>query len=158
MIYQKDELNHWVEQGKVEPPRNRDFEYFDTHDGQYINLPPNGAELSVLFKFLSFRNVSHVEDVKKSIKQRIVRIKFTDEPHLLMEQNSKIGKVLQQIDVTVKPLSPPIDGTYRFQEPENSYFTIVVPHHLVLSKEYVAEVSNAKANVTLAADTNQISL
>lgn len=60
--------------------------------------------------------------------------------------------------MTIKPYSPPIDATFRFMEPENSYFTIFIPHHLTLNKDYKAEVSNTRANINLDVGKNQISI
>ena len=68
----------------------------------------------MLYKFLSFRSVTHIADHEHSIKERVVRIKVANEPHEAMAKNPKVGKILQTIDVNIKPYSPPIDATYRF--------------------------------------------
>ena len=76
LVYSANEMEHWAKQGKFNnPPRSYDF---ITQTDTVILQPDQKCEL--LFKFQTFREVSHALDIPSSsevIRQRNVRIVLT---------------------------------------------------------------------------------
>ena len=81
-----------------------------------------GEKLDALFKFLTFREVSHNVNTAASpdiVKQRNVKIT------ILLNRS-----VYNSYEINMMPLFPPIDHVFRYFEPENSYFRVRIPPFL----------------------------
>ena len=108
------EIEHWVRKGKVKRPARNDM----IQENGNVLLGP-GDKIDVLIKFLTFRDVSHNVNTQSSVdvvKQRNVKI------NVMLNRS-----VINNYDINMMPLFPPIDHTFRYYEPENSYFRIKIP-------------------------------
>ena len=100
---------------------------------------------------MTFREVSLQQDTKASnrmIKPRIIKLK-------LIESQSQ--KVFREYNLDVQPVSAPVDHTFRFYEPPNSFFQIGVPHlPVLLAQDKLALITNPSMQLTQAASPNNI--
>lgn len=106
-------------QRQVSKPRK--YEY--VADKDLVLLPP-GEKIELLFKFLTFRDVSYNVDAHSSadiVKERNIKISIS---------TSSGSEVFQQHDCTIKPHFPCVDHTFRHYEPENSFFKFTIPPFL----------------------------
>jgi hypothetical protein len=72
MVHGRAELEHWIKQKQVHRPGGRDW----VADKDLVMLPP-GTHVELLFKFLTFRDVSSdvgVEATSKVVKERSISI------------------------------------------------------------------------------------
>ena len=75
MVHDPKEVEHWVLQKQVSRPRNYNY----IADRDLVILPP-GEKIELLFKFLTFRDVSYdvnVDSTAELIKERNVSIVMT---------------------------------------------------------------------------------
>jgi hypothetical protein len=117
MVANALEMEYWVKKGKVRKPNSYEM---IPEQGKVILGP--GESIDILVKFLTFRDVSHNVNVAASpdvVKQRNVKIV------VLLNRS-----VYNNYDVNMMPIFPPIDHTFRFYEPENSYFRVRIPPFL----------------------------
>ena len=119
MVHDPAEFDHWRMLGEVSKPRS----YKYVADTNLVLLPP-GEKIELLFKFLTFRDVSYdpaAESSSETIKERNVQIAIT---------TSSGSEVCQQHDCTIRPHFPCVDHTFRHYEPENSFFKFTIPPFL----------------------------
>jgi hypothetical protein len=94
-----------------------------------------GKSINLVFKFLTFRELSLDASVPSSssiVKQRVVRIIIRDEQ-------------VESYECNLMPTFAPIDHTFRFYEPENSWFKVSIPPFLQLNNTSLrARTSNPK--------------
>lgn len=117
MVYSGLEFEYWVKKGKVKKPNTYDM----VPEKNKVMLGP-GEKLDALFKFLTFREVSHNVNTAASpdiVKQRNVKIT------ILLNRS-----VYNSYEINMMPLFPPIDHVFRYFEPENSYFRVRIPPFL----------------------------
>ena len=115
------ELRHWVHKGEVRRPDNWDCV---TLGGDVLLKP--GERMDILVKFLSNREVTLSKNVPASkyvIKPRRVRI-------LIMRSDMNIE---QSVELNVVPSIAPIEHTFRFYEPEQSHYSVVLPPFIQLN-------------------------
>jgi hypothetical protein len=121
MVYSGIELEYWVKKGKVSKPGSYDM----IPEKNKVMLNPN-EKIDILFKFLTFRDVSHSVNTQASpdiVKQRNVKI------NILLNKSIYNG-----YEINMMPLFPPIDHVFRYYEPENSYFRVRIPPFLQFSQ------------------------
>jgi hypothetical protein len=121
MVANALEMDYWVKKGKVRKPSSYEM---IPEQGKVILGP--GESIDILIKFLTFRDASHNVNVAASpdtIKQRNVKI------NVLLNRS-----IYNSYDVNMMPIFPPIDHTFRFYEPENSYFRVRIPPFLQFSQ------------------------
>jgi len=132
LVYIPNEIEQWVKKGKVKKPSSYDL----ITDTNTVCLPP-GESVQLLFKFQTFRDVSHSTQVPASdniIKQRSVR--------LVVSRNRQ---VVRQLECNVMPMFSPVDHVFRYFEPEQSYFKVRIPPFLQLTEEIHTKVSRQNA-------------
>lgn len=149
MVHDPKEVEHWVLQKQVNRPRNYNY----IADKDLVILPP-GEKIELLFKFLTFRDVSYdvnADSTAELIKERNVSIVMT---------TSSGSDVYQQLDCKVKPHFPCVDHTFRHYEPENSFFKFTIPPFLQYGSDtnFTLEVSNPIAHVKTNPTNNSIEL
>jgi hypothetical protein len=115
---------------------------------------PVGGKIELLFKFLTYRDVSYDTDADASakiIKERNITITIS---------TSNGMEVFQQHECTIKPQFPCVDHIFRHFEPENSFFKITIPPFLQYGADnnFIVEVSNPIAHARLNQTTNAINL
>lgn len=144
MVYSGLEFEYWVKKDKVKRPNSYDM----ITEKNKIMLGP-GEKIDVLFKFLTFRDVSYNENVAAS-------------PDIVKERNVKINILLNKsiyngYDIKMKPLYPPIDHVFRYYEPENSYFRVRIPPFLQFSQTgLTVKISKSTAQAEIDPLTSQL--
>ena len=141
------EFRHWVSLNKVNRPPKWDN---ITRTGDVMLEP--GQHMDILVKFLTIREVSLSKSVNASkyvIKPRRVRI-------LIMARDMTIR---QSIEVNVVPSIAPIDHTFRFYEPEQSHYSVVLPPFIQLNQPGISVmVSDPECKADVLADTSYIAI
>ena len=135
MISNQVEYEFYVSKGKVKKPKS----YGCITNLNSVTLRSN-EKFDLLFKFCTFREVSHSHLVKSSgdlIKQRNVKIEILAGK-----------KIVESIDCNMMPVFAPIDHVFRYYEPEPSYFKVKIPPFLSLNpdKNKKLSVKISKAN------------
>ena len=134
LVHSDTELRHWAKRGKCSDA-HREIN-LDT-----VILKP-GEDVELLFKFLTFRDVSH-GPIGVSGSEIVCARKCI----IVFMRKTEIYKTL---DVNVIPKNPPLDHVFRFFEPENSYFQVKIPPFL--------QFSNPNLKVHSSKVTSQIKL
>ena len=108
-----------------------------------------GQQCELLFKFQTFREVSHAMNIQSSneiIKQRNIRI-----------ISSCNGTVDSQIECNMMPVYAPVDHVFRYYEPEHSYFKVRIPPFIQFNqKNMFVAISSPSAQVELDGKTQEI--
>lgn len=118
MVFSPKELEYWVKKGKVKRPAS--YECITKSDT--VMLSPNQS-VELLFKFQTHRDVDLSPNAianAEYIKPRLVKIQVVSTP----------GNDEQIYNCNVTPIYPPIDHTFRYFEPEHSYFRVRIPPFL----------------------------
>ena len=136
LVHSDTELRYWAGRGKCKDSGSHREINLDT-----VMLRP-GEDVELLFKFLTFRDVSH-GPVSVSGPEIVCARKCT----IVFLRKSDIYKTL---DVNVIPKNPPLDHVFRYFEPENSYFQVKIPPFL--------QFSNPNLKVKSSKVTTQIKL
>ena len=144
LVTESSEFTKWVSHGKVMRPKN-----FDSITlGGDVMLEPN-QKMDLLVKFLTTREVSFSKNILPSsyvIKPRKVKIYI---------MSGGINK--QSIEVNVVPTIAPVDHIFRFYEPEQSHFQIILPPFIKFNQAGIQVViSDPEATADVMGDTSHI--
>lgn len=131
--------------------RPRPRKYDNVYRDGAVSLGPN-ENTNVLIKFLTTREVTLSKQVKASklvIKPRKVGIYI----------RASNGAVQHRIEVMVMPSISPVDHTFRFYEPEQSHYSLVLPAFLQVNQPGLSvEISDPECKADLLGQTSHISI
>jgi hypothetical protein len=122
MVRTDTEIEYWAKKKKslVDLPSRAGI----LNGSDQLLLSP-GDKMQILLICQTFRDI--VNDAKEAtedtIVQRYVRIGVE------CKSNSQLNK---KIELNLVPVLPPLDHTFRYYEPENSYFRLKIPPFLQL--------------------------
>jgi hypothetical protein len=114
----KNEWKYWHENGKCTDPPTWDM----VDDNGNIYLDPN-QQCPILFKFFSYRETivsrrkADLND-PRTLTPRTITVK-------IFQQSDE--SLVKSININILPRPNPIDHTFRFYSPENSYLTLTLP-------------------------------
>ena len=120
LVTDKAEWRYWVSQGKCRKPPS--YEVM-TEQGDVMLQP--GEECELLFKYLTLREVPLLPDAAMQPAQLYIRPRKLQ---VIVLQSNR--QPYSNLEVNVVPVSPPIDHTFRYFEPQNSHVSLQVPPFL----------------------------
>jgi hypothetical protein len=133
-----------VKQGIAKRPSS----YECITSGDTVLLAP-GESVDLLFKFLTFRRVS-------------ADLRVPASPEIVQQRNISLilscdQQIVQAIEINLQPVPAAIDHTFRYNEPENSYFRIRIPPFMQFSQQNLTcKVSKYNAHATIEHETSEI--
>jgi len=141
-------MQYWVSKEKVmRPPKFNAI----TLTGD-VMLEPN-EKMDLLVKFMTKREVSFSQNVYSSkyvIKPRKVKI-------LIMTNDVNSNNVKQLIQVNVVPCIAPVDHVFRFYEPEQSHYSVILPPFIKFNQAGISvEISDPESTADVMGDTSHI--
>ena len=137
LVHAPHELEMWVKKGKVKRPPS----YDRCITGPTDVMLGAGQDVELLFICQTFRDIKQgaKEATRDTFVQRHVRIAV------------HCGPVVEKsVECSLVPVMPPIDHTFRFYEPEHSYFKVKVPPFLQFNQAKMGlRVSHHMAHVEI---------
>ena len=113
MLYAAHEIEYWAKKKKVDVPLN--YEMF-TSPTEVMLGPEQSLRVPIKIQTFRFVDRSTKAASEDNIVDRNVRISVF------------CGPTLQKtVELKLIPQQPTLDHTFRFYEPENSYFKVLIP-------------------------------
>ncbi|CAD8158794.1 unnamed protein product [Paramecium octaurelia] len=153
------EWKYWVTNNKYPEPENYDLIRMKENQGKtqyYFILDPN-QEVTLLFKFISFRQYDYRVDDHERTPEYIKKYMQSRHITILLQQD---GKMMDGLRIIVEPHQQPIDHVLRFYERENRQTRLIIPRlfNQPLQQQPHVHITDPDVMIEWSSDFNSIRL